>query len=260
MTTKYVGAGLDMGGTKIANAGTPSSASDLATKGYVDNIAAGLDPKQSARVASTANISVTAPGTAIDSITMAASDRVLLKNQTTASENGIYTWTGSASAMTRTADGSQGTLTPGSNIFIEEGTANHDTAWLLTTDGVITVGTTAQVWSAYGTGSSYTAGNGLSLTVNTFAVVPGSGILADGASTRIDPTYAGLAKRASGTVAAGSATVVIAHGMGVVPYAIQVLDASGNLVEPDIQLTSTNLTLVFNTAPTASQYTWQAIA
>ena len=79
-------------------------ASSLVSKEYVDAVKVGLDFKDSVRVASTANVTVSGPGAAIDGITLSSNDRVLLKNQSTGSENGIYVFNGAASALTRATD------------------------------------------------------------------------------------------------------------------------------------------------------------
>ena len=82
---------LNMGSQKITSLATPTAATDASTKGYVDSVASGLDVKGSVRVASTTNVS-TSTVTTIDGVTLVTGDRVLLKNQTTSSQNGIYDW------------------------------------------------------------------------------------------------------------------------------------------------------------------------
>jgi len=119
----------------------PTSDNHVVRKAYVDALVQGLDPKASCRVATTANITLSGTKT-IDGITVAVGDRVLVKNQTTASANGIYvvasgTWARAADFNTAAK------ITPGAYIFIEQGTVNEDTGWVLSTDGVIAVGTTA---------------------------------------------------------------------------------------------------------------------
>lgn len=102
------------------------------------------DFKDSVRVASTAALTLASPGSTIDGVTMATGDRVLVKDQGTASENGIYVWNGAASAMTRAFDADDDTeLTAGSHVTVEEGTANADTSWIVDTDGPIQIGTDA---------------------------------------------------------------------------------------------------------------------
>ncbi len=103
------------------------------------------DYKNSVRVASDlVNITVASPGASIDSIALSNGDRVLLKDQSTGSENGIYVWNGAATPMTRARDADQAfELTPGAMVTVEEGTVNEDTTWIITNDGTITLGATA---------------------------------------------------------------------------------------------------------------------
>jgi hypothetical protein len=247
MTTKYVGAGLDLGGTIVTNSGSPSAATDLTNKSYVDSKIAGLAWKDEVRAATTANgtlASAFANGSVIDGVTLATADRILIKDQTNQTENGIHTVNASG-APTRATDADASAELNNATVPVTSGTVNANKTFTQTTANP-TIGTSNIVFVAFSAGgTTYSAGTGLTLTSTTFA---------------IDPAYTGLIKRNSGTVASGSTTVTIAHGFGVVPYAVQVLDASGNLVEPDIQLTSTNIVLVFAVAPTTSQYTWSALA
>lgn len=98
-----------------------------------------------ARVASTANISNLSAHGVIDGITLASGDVVLLKDQTTGSENGVYTSNGTA--LTRhSLMPAAAIIPPGLLVTVSEGTVNFDSLWMLTTNGTITVGTTAQVY------------------------------------------------------------------------------------------------------------------
>ena len=108
-------------------------ATSLVSKEYVDAVKVGLDFKDSVRVASTADVTISGPGAAIDGISLSSGDRVLLKNQSTASQNGIYSWNGAASAMTRTTDADASSeVTAGMFVFVEEGTVNADQGFVLT--------------------------------------------------------------------------------------------------------------------------------
>ena len=90
--------------SKVINLATPSAAGDATSKSYVDSLVEGLAWKDSCRVATQANLNLSSPGATIDGITMASLDRVLVRSQTTTSENGIYVWNGAAVAMTRALD------------------------------------------------------------------------------------------------------------------------------------------------------------
>lgn len=133
---------FDHASQKIINLATPTGASDGATKGYVDAVAAGLrDPKDSCRVATTANITLSGTQT-IDGVSVIAGDRVLVKNQTTASENGIYVCASGAWARSTDAD-SDAEVTSGMSTFISEGTAGAGKTYVLSTADPIILGTTS---------------------------------------------------------------------------------------------------------------------
>ena len=125
--------------------GTPSANNDLATVLYVKNIAAGLrDPKDACRAASTANVNIASAPATLDGVTLASGDRILLKNQTTASENGIYIFNGTGNALTRSTDADEDAeVTQGLSTYVVSGTVNQRTGWLLSTVDPIVVGTTS---------------------------------------------------------------------------------------------------------------------
>jgi hypothetical protein len=155
------------GNAKVA---TPTDAAHIATKGYVDSARQGLDVKQSVRVASTANVAISTgleAGDVIDGVTLVAGDRVLLKNQTTTSENGIYVAVASGAAS-RSSDANgtadTGELKSGTFAFVEEGTVNFDSGFVVSTDGTITVGSTGITWTQFSGAGSFEAGDGLSKT------------------------------------------------------------------------------------------------
>jgi len=142
-------------------------ATSLVSKEYVDAVKVGLDFKDSVRVATTANVTVSGPGAAIDGITLSSGDRVLLKNQSTASENGIYIFNGAASALTRATDADSSTeVTSGMFTFVEEGTVNADSGFVLTTDGSITVGSTSLAFAQFSGAGQIVAGDGLTKSGN----------------------------------------------------------------------------------------------
>ena len=163
-------AGGTMGGFITLHA-DPSSAMHPATKQYVDATATGLDVKASCRVASTANI-VLATGTAltIDGVVTVAGNRVLVKNQTTTTENGIYVVAAGAWSRSTDADTSA-EVTAGLFTFVSEGTANADSGWVLTADDTITLGSTALTFTQFSGAGQITAGDGLTKTGNTLNVV-----------------------------------------------------------------------------------------
>jgi hypothetical protein len=161
------------GNAKVA---TPTDAAHIATKGYVDAARQGLDVKQSVRVATTGAINLSSDlqaGDVIDGVTLVAGDRVLVKNQSTALENGIYVAV-SSGAASRSSDANgtadTGELKPGTFTFVEEGTTNSDKGFVVSTNGTITIDTTAIAWTQFSGAGSFTAGDGLSQDGNTINV------------------------------------------------------------------------------------------
>jgi hypothetical protein len=179
-------ADLGIGSFKLINVADPVSASDAATKGYVDSVATGLDVHESVRVASTGNVVVASGlvnGVTIDGVVVATGDRVLLKNQTTASENGIYVVAASGAAARASDNNSSSNYESGTFVFVEQGTANAATGWIVTTQGTIVVGTTSVTWTQMSSSTTYTAGSGLTLTGSQFSSnVDGVTIYIDGSN------------------------------------------------------------------------------
>jgi hypothetical protein len=158
---------LSLNTHKITNVVDPTNAQDAATKNYVDSVVTGLSPKDSVRAASTANIaSLSAPQT-IDGISLIAGDRVLVKNQTTQSANGIYVV--AAGAWTRATDADTANELEAAAVWVEEGTTQAGTLWTQTTVN-FTLGTNNVVWVQFGGVTTSTAGNGLGITGNVLSV------------------------------------------------------------------------------------------
>lgn len=173
MTKRYLGTGYDMGNQRVASVADPQNATDAVNLQSAQRLVAGITSrKEATRVASTTNVTLTAPGATIDGVTLTVGDRVLLKDQTTGSQNGIYDFQGASATMTRSADADNSSeVKPGTQVFVSEGSVNGNTTWQITTDGPITLGTTSLVWAQTGAGASYTAGNGLNLSGGAFSVV-----------------------------------------------------------------------------------------
>ena len=109
--------------SKVINVPSPSANGDAVPKSYVDTLVEGLAWKDSCRVATQSNINLSSPGATIDGISMASLDRVLVRSQTTASQNGIYVWNGSAVAMTRALDANTFAELEQAVTSVEEGTS-----------------------------------------------------------------------------------------------------------------------------------------
>jgi hypothetical protein len=145
-----------MGSHELTNVATPTTGTSAATKNYVDAAVQGFDWKASVRAGTTANGTLAtayANGQVIDGVTLATGDRILLKNQTTGSENGLYTVNASGAPTRATDADSSAKVTAGLAVFVSEGTTLGNTAWLLTTDDPITLATTALTFTQIGGGS-----------------------------------------------------------------------------------------------------------
>jgi len=164
---------IDASSAKIINVATPTQTTDAANKSYVDAQLQGLDVKNSVRVATTANgtlASAFANGETVDGVTLSTGDRILLKNQSTGSENGIYT-VNSSGAPTRATDfDANSEVTGGNFFFVEEGTVNADNGFVMTNDGTVTVGSTALVFTQFSGAGQVTAGSALTKSGNTLNV------------------------------------------------------------------------------------------
>lgn len=168
---------LDMGSNRVINVPTPVDPTDAANKEYVDSVATGLDVKESVRVATTGNILNLASVTSIDGVTLVDGDRVLVKNQTNADENGIYVWSSAGQSLSRSADADNGTeLNPGVFVFVEEGTANADNGYVVVTDGTINVGSTAITWEQFSGAGQIIAGAGIQKSGNELYLNFGAGV------------------------------------------------------------------------------------
>lgn len=162
------GANIDANSHKIVNLAEPTADSDAATKYYVDAARSGLDIKNSVRAATTANITLSNTQT-IDGVALSNGDRVLVKDQTTASENGIYVV--ASGSWSRSTDADQpAELNPGTFVFIEEGSVNSDTGFVVVSDGALVIGTDAIEWTLFSTSGTLIAGNGLSKNGYTLEV------------------------------------------------------------------------------------------
>ena len=147
---------------------TPTADAHFATKSYVDGVSQGLDVKQSVKVGTTANITLSGTQT-IDGVAVSADERVLVKNQSTSSENGLYLC--KASTWARTADLAAGVDAAGAFAFVEQGTVNADNAFVCTSNkGSAVVGTNNLVFTQFSGAGQITAGDGLDKSANTLSL------------------------------------------------------------------------------------------
>jgi len=270
-------ASVSLNSQKITNLATPTASTDAASKGYVDGVAQGLNVKGSVVAATTASITLVG-GQTIDGVTITAGQRVLVKNQSTPSQNGIYV--AQTTTWTRAAD--QQTPTQGDFTFVEQGTVNGSQGWILAT------GTTT--WTQFSAAGEYTAGNGITITGSSIAFNPTStgGLqTASGGASILLATNSGLGTSSSGlavgagtgiTVSTGTVAIdgtvvvkkyatafgdgsstsyTITHNLGTQDVTVAVYNAASPYDEVmcDVQHTSTSaITLLFSTAPTSNQY------
>jgi len=147
---------------------SPSAATDIVNKLYVDTVAQGLNPKAACKAGTLTNITLSGLQT-IDGYSVLAGNRVLVKNQTATADNGIYV--ASASAWTRATDMDVWAEVPGAYTVVLNG-SQANTAWVSTSADTGTIGVTPITWVQFSGVSTYYAGTGLTLTSNTFSITP----------------------------------------------------------------------------------------
>lgn len=248
--------GADVNNQRIINLGDPSSATDAVTKQYVDNKVNGLVWKQPVRAATTTNGALTtayANSQVIDGVTLATGDRILVKDQTTASENGIYV-VAATGAPTRAGDADSTVELHGAAVYVTAGTTNGDHAYTQTVDNP-TVGSSSITWAQFGGGSLPTAGAGLTLTGSTLDVGAGTGITVGTDAVAVDTAV--VSRHYSTSVGDGSSTsIAVTHNLGTKDVVVSVRRNSDDAaVLTDWVATSTSVvTVTFAAAPTSSQY------
>ena len=243
--------------SKVINVPTPTAAGDAVPKSYVDSAVEGLAWKDSARVATQSNINLSSPGATIDGVTMASQDRVLVRNQTTQSQNGIYVWNGSAVAITRSLDASTFAELEQAIITVEEGT-DAGTTWRQTEiNGVID--TNNVIFSSFAAAAPAAS----ETTAGIAEIATQAEVDAGTDDARIITplklaTWSGRIRKYAASFGDGSATsYVITHNFNTRDVTVVVFPNSGTYdnVEVDVGRTSVNeVTLVFATAPASNAY------
>ena len=234
---------FDANGFKVSNLADATNPQDAVTKAQLDAAVQGWKWKDPVRAATTANITLSGAQT-IDGVSVIAGDRVLVKDQSTGSANGIYV--AASGSWTRATDFDAANEVLGAAVFVSEGTANGNSQWHMTTDGPITLGTTALVWAQVGGGTSYTAGNGISIS---------------GGVVSVDPAV--TARKYSANVGDGSSTTItVTHNLNTKDVVVSVRESSGDAgVLVDWVANGVNtVQLTFGTAPSSGQYRATVIA
>jgi hypothetical protein len=244
--------------SRILNLPDATNPQEPATLAQVRSFVEGLAWKDSVRVSTQGNVDLSAPGATIDGISMSADDRVLVRQQTTASQNGIYVWTGAATPATRALDASTFAELEAAVVTVEEGT-DAGTQWRQTqVNG--TIDTSEVVFTAFAgaipLASESTPGR---IEIATQAETD------DGTDDQraITPlkltTWSGKTKRYTSDLGDGSATsFTLTHNLGSRALQVSVYRNSGNYeqIECEVRHTSTSaLTLLFTAAPTSNQFT-----
>jgi len=210
--------------------GAPTVDLHAATKAYVDNVVSGLNFHQPVRVATTANITLSGEQT-IDGVSVVAGDRVLVKDQTTGTQNGLYV--ASASAWSRATDADNtpdGELKGGDFTLVLEGTVGSGYGYVCSNTSAITIGTTNVTYVAFNAAKAITAGSGLTeSTPGTLDIATGgvtSAMILDG--TIVDGDINASAAIAKTKI---SGTAITAADTGTVTSA---MIADGTIVDGDI--------------------------
>jgi len=179
----------------VTLAADPSNALEAATKQYVDAATAGLNVHESVDAATTANINLSTDvenGDTLDGVTLATGNRILVKNQTTKSQNGVYVVAASG-APTRAADyNSAPEVDAGDFIFVESGTTNAKTGWVQT-NVITTIGTDDIEFTQFSGAGLITAGTNISVSGNQISVIS-------------NPTFSGLVTASASGVAFSDGT------------------------------------------------------
>lgn len=243
--------------SKVVNIPAPTDAGDAANKSYVDSAIEGLAWKDSARVGTQSSINLSSPGATIDGVTMASQDRVLVRNQSTQSQNGIYVWNGASTAMTRSLDASTFAELEQAVLTVEEG-SDAGTTWRQTqVNG--TIDSSNVLFTSFGSSSpsASEATAGIAELATQAEVDAGTDDLRIITPLKL-ASWSGRIKKYSANIGDGSATsYTITHSLNTRDVIVRVFPNSGNYddVEVDVYRPSTTtVTLVFATAPSSNAY------
>lgn len=217
----------------------------------------GIAWKDDVRVRAPGNVTIASPGASIDGITMAAGDRVLVPNQTTTTENGIYIWNGAATPMTRAADASTFDELEAAVVTVTEGTSAGVTYRQTQVNGVI--GTNSPVFTTFGTSAPAASEttSGIAEIATQAETDAGTDDLRFVTPLKL-ATYSGRAKRYSADIGDASATsIVVTHNLNTLDVQVQVYENTGSKREVMVEKQRTgvnSVTIVMATAPALNGY------
>lgn len=259
MATRLVGADLDFNSVaRIINLPDGTAPQHPATVAQLSAVSEGLAWKDNVRTASTANVNTSSPGSTMDGVTLSTNDRILLKDQTDESENGIYIFNGASTALTRAEDAADFDSLESAVVTVDEGTANEGSTWRQTeVNG--TIDTDDLLWTSFGA----TVGQATTTSAGKIELATQGEVNAGTDPDRaVTPAtlagYTGFTKKYSTSIGDGSNTsYTVTHNLGSRDVTVAVYRNSGNydeiLVETRHDTTNTAV-IVFAAAPSSNQF------
>jgi hypothetical protein len=252
-------ADIDLGNHRATNAAPASALTDLATWGQVIDTFNNQGFKR-ARLASTGNLvlaSVT-PGATVDGVVVALNDLILLKDQASAIDNGIYR-VGVGGLVRDPNSDTAAEMPAGTIVVVDQGTVHAHQLWMLTTSAGYVIGVDPITFSPYGVAPNpYTAGNGIDISANVISAVAGDGIIVDGSGISIDPDYVGLGGYYEANLPAPvtGTSITVTHNLNRRPVPVAVMEnSSGDLVVPGVNFPDANtVVFTFSEAPLDNEF------
>lgn len=249
--------GIDMQTTGISNLAAPAAANDAVRLADLNSAVEGISWKTSSRVSTQANLNLASPGATIDGITMASGDRVLVRAQTAAAENGIYIWNGAATPATRSLDANTARELEAAVTLVEEGTS-AGTTWRQTSVNFV-LDTAAVAFTAFGTsvGAATEVSSGILQLATQAKTDTGTDDL-----TAVTPlklaTWSGRLRKFTASIGDASATQFdLSHNLNTRDVIVQIYRTASpyDQIITDVSSNTVNITRInFAVAPTVNAY------